>query len=303
MPESPTQLTNRLRRTIDDLPTQLQAAAKYIIDHPADFGIDPVRVTAQKIGVSSNVLVRLAQRLGFDGFDAFRQPFRHALATDREEQLGQDWLSSLRQEGQFATAQSQFARNELNVVTRSLRQIDPKKMQMATDIISNAKRCFVAATRASHALASYFCYAGRMAQPGMQLIPRQMGSAIDDLIEGDTQDCLFAITVQPYSADTIQAMRYARDMGMKIILLSDSDVIAPGVKPDVVLAVSTRSLHHFSSFSGAMAVLECLLGHLFDAGGDAARIRVEEYQKAREETGAYWRPSKPPRVRQKINPR
>lgn len=299
MQNKPAQLTEQLRADIESLPQQMQAAAKYIIDHPGDFGLDPVRVTAEKIGVSSNVLVRLACRLGFDSFEAFRKPFRQTLVTDREDRLGQDWLGRMRSGDDFSAAQAGFAQNELNVVTRSLRLADPALVKQVTDHMLSAKRCYITATRASYALAYYFHYAGRMAHPGFQLVPRHMGSAVDDLLEADAADCLFAITVHPYSSDTIQSMRFARKRGMRIVLLSDSEVIAPGVDPDVVLPVSTRTQHHFSSFSGAMAVLECLIGHLFAAGGSAARDRVERYQTAREDTGAYWRPAKPPRVRKK----
>ena len=63
------QLTNKLRQDIDTMPPSLQAAAKYILDFPGDFGLDPIRVTAANIGVSSNALVRLALRMGFDGFN------------------------------------------------------------------------------------------------------------------------------------------------------------------------------------------------------------------------------------------
>ncbi len=297
MQSTPPQLTDQLRSNIDALPQQMQAAAKYIIDHPGDFGLDPVRVSADKIGVSSNVIVRLAHRMGFDSFEAFRRPFRQTLVTDREDRLGQDWLDRMRSNDDFGAAQSGYARNELNVVNRSLRLADPNVMQQIVSSMLSANRCFITATRASYALAYYFHYAGRMAHPGFQLIPRHMGSAVDDLLEADTSDCLFAITVHPYSSDTIQSMRFARKCGMQIVLLSDSQVIAPGVEPDLVLPISTRTQHHFSSFSGAMAVLECLLSHLFAAGGSAARDRVERYQTAREDTGAYWRPAKAPRIR------
>ncbi len=297
MTETLSQLTSTLRKTIDQMPPQLQAAAKYVIDHPGDFGLDPIRTTAVKIGVSSNVLVRLAQRMGFDSFDAFRNPFRQALVTDGEDRLQQDWLTRLRSQGPFDAAQADFARNELNVVTRSLRLMDSAKVQAATDLILKAERCFITATRASYALAYYFHYAGRMAHPGLQLVPRHMGSATDDLLDAGTQDCLLAMTVRPYSSETIRTMRFASDRGVPIVLISDSDVIAPGLRPDISLQVSTRSMHHFSSFSGAMAVLECLLSHLFAEGGEDAMRRVEAYEKAREDTGAYWQAPKLPRIR------
>lgn len=299
MTDTLTQLADHLRQTIDELPPALQAAAKYILDHPGDFGLDPIRGTADKIGVSSNVLVRLAHHMGFDGFDAFRAPFRDALVTDKEEHLGQSWLADMRGGDALDHAQAKYAQNEQNVVMRSLRLMKPERVRQALNIITSSNRCFVTATRASFALSYYFSYAGRMAHPGIQLVPRHMGAATDDLLDADQDDCLIAITVRPYSADTIQSMRMARRRNLPIILVSDSEVIAPGIEPDVVFPVSTRSLHHFSSYSGAMAVLECLLGHLFNADGDAARDRVDNYQKAREDTGAYWQPSKPPRIRRK----
>ena len=297
MENTPNQITEHLRQDIERMPSALQAAAKYIIDHPGDFGLNPIRTTATTIGVSSNVLVRLAQRMGFDSFDAFRAPFRHALVTDREGELGQEWLTTMRTEDAFSNTQAKLAQNEQNIVARSLRLMRPEKTREAVRHITTSRRCFVTATRASYALAYYFSYTGRMAHPGIQLVPRHIGSAADDLLDADQNDCLVAITVHPYSADTIQSMRFAKQQGMRLILISDSDVIAPGVEPDIAFTVSTRTLYPFSCYTGAMAALECLLGHLFDAGGDAARQRIDAYQKAREDTGAYWQPSKPPRLR------
>ncbi|WP_170425321.1 MurR/RpiR family transcriptional regulator [Ruegeria arenilitoris] len=291
------QITEALRQQIDQLPPGLQAAAKYILDHPADFGLDPIRETAAKIGVSSNVLVRLAHRIGFDGFEAFRAPFRTALVTDSEDHMSQSWLSYMQDGDAFSAAQAQFAQNAQNVVMRSLRLMHPDKVRKAVEIMTQSDRCFVTATRASYALSYYFSYTGRMAHPGLRLVPRHMGAATDDLLDATPTDCLIAITVSPYSSDTIQSMRLARRKSMPIILIADSEVVAPGIEPDVVFPVSPRSLHHFSSYAGAMVVLECLLGHLFQAGGDAARERVDAYQKSREDTGAYWRPSQPPRIR------
>ncbi len=299
MQRSPNILIRRLRAEIETLPRQMQAAAKYIIDHPADFGLDPIRVTAAKTGVSSNVLVRLAHRFGFDGFEAFRHPFRQTLVTDGEDRFNQDWLSGAQGTDTFESAHAGFAQNEMNVVSRSLRLQESEATRRAIDLMNSSKRCFVNATRASYALAYYFYYVGRMANPGLRLIPRHMGSAIDDLFDAGADDCLFAITVHPYSSDTIKAIRYASDRGAHIVLLSDSNVVAPGLNPDVTLTISTRTHHHLTSFSGAMAVIECLLAHLFQAGGSEAQSRVEGYQKAREDSGAYWRASLPPRVRRK----
>ncbi|WP_424989972.1 MurR/RpiR family transcriptional regulator [Fluviibacterium sp. S390] len=289
-------LTRRLKAQIDDLPPRLKHVAKYIIDRPSDFALDPVRVTARKTGVSANSLVRLAEKMGFTGFDAFRTPFRQALASDPGTQSG-NWLERLEQDTQTSQAQAAMARNEIDIVTRSLRLLSQDRLNRTVTALTRARTAYVTATRGSYALAYYLHYVGRMALPGLELIPRHMGTATDELLDIGPEDCLLAITFSPYSTETIQSMRLARERGATLILLSDSEVIAPRIDPDIVLHVATRSAHGFDCYAGAMAVLDCLVGHLFETGGAAAQDRMTRYQALRDTTGAYWKPPRAPKLR------
>ncbi|OBY25324.1 MurR/RpiR family transcriptional regulator [Leisingera sp. JC1] len=292
-----TRLLTQLKSAIADLPPRLKVIAKYIIDNPGDFGMDPIRVSAEKIGVSPNSLVRMAQKMGFDGFEPFRDPFRHALVTEREDLMGVDWIAQLDNGDNLARTQAQLARNEVNIVSRSLRMMTQERIGDALRCLTEARNCYVTATRSSYAMAYYFHYVGRMALPGLQLIPRHMGSAVDELFGADERDCLVAITFAPYSAETIQSLRYARRKGTRLIVISDSEVIAPQIDPDVVFPVTTQSHHYFGCYGGAMAVLECLLGHLVALGGEEAQRRIADYEATREDTGAYYKAARIPRIR------
>ncbi len=297
-PKQTSRLISTLKAGIADMPPKLAAAAKYIIDNPGDFALDPVRVTAQKAGISANTLVRLSGFLGFDSFEALRSPFRAMLITGRELDLGEDWLTQMQAAGtSTASLQARAARNEINIVTRSLRLMTPDRTASIVKTLTGARKCYVTATRASYALAHYFHYVGRMALPTLDLVPRHMGSAIDDLIDLSDEDCLMAITFAPYSAGTIQALRMAAERRAKVVLISDSAVIAPGIHSDHLLAVSSNSIHAFGAYGGAMAVLECLLTHLIEAGGDAARDRIKAYEDLRQDSGAYWSGPRMPRTR------
>lgn len=295
-PKQTIRLIQHLKDQMDTLPPKLKAAAKYVIDHPGDFGLDTVRVSAGKTGISANGFVRLAQHLGYDTFEAFRAPFRAALTTTHEADLGQDWLDRMGAESPAGALQAAAARNQLNITSRSLRLMTADRTQAITDTLLSARRCIVTATRSSYALAYYFHYVGRMALPRLELVPRHMGAALDDLLEIGPQDCLIALTFAPYSASTIQALRLAGERGAKVILISDSEMIAPGIRTDHVLAVAANSLHPFGAIGGAMAVLECLLTHLIEAAGPDALRRIEAYDALRQDSGAYWSGPKLPRV-------
>ncbi|MFW8636978.1 MurR/RpiR family transcriptional regulator [Cribrihabitans pelagius] len=295
-PKQTARLIQHLKEQMEQLPPKLKTAAKYVIDNPGDFGLDTVRTSAQKTGISANGFVRLAQHLGYDTFEAFRAPFRAALTTQRDAELGQDWLDRMGSEGPAGALQAAAARNQLNITSRSLRLMTAARTEAIVAALTSARRCFVTATRSSYALAYYFHYVGRMALPALELVPRHMGAALDDLLDIGPEDCLIALTFAPYSAGTIQALRLASERGAKVILISDSEVIAPGIRCDHVLAVAANSLHPFGAVGGAMAVLECLLTHLIEAGGDEARRRIAAYDALRQDSGAYWSGPKLPRV-------
>ena len=66
-----------LKEKMPMLSPRLRIVAKYIVDHLSDFGLDSIRETARKSGVSTYSLVRAANSLGFESYDQLREPFRH----------------------------------------------------------------------------------------------------------------------------------------------------------------------------------------------------------------------------------
>lgn len=285
-------LKNRLLSNIREeavaFSPQLRHAAKYVADNPADFGLDSIRETARKAGVSTFTLVRLAKLLGFDRFDDFREPFRHALVSLTDQVDGRDWLDQWRRDIPGAAYQADAAANSLSVVQRSLQRQTPEKLQEAVRMMLQARTVYLTAMRASYGLAYHFHYVARMALASMELVPRHMSTAIDELKDAGERDVLMAITFTPYSHETIEAAAFAKSKGAKLIMVTDSEIMAPGLEADLTLLVSTLSTHHFACNSGAMALMEILLAMIFTEGGEAVRARIADYEDLRREHSAYW---------------
>ncbi|RME15027.1 MAG: SIS domain-containing protein, partial [Alphaproteobacteria bacterium] len=101
-------------------------------------------------------------------------------------------------------------------------------------------------------------------------------------------DVLIAVSIMPYSRETIEACHFARERGMKVVMISDSDVISPRFHPDHLLRADVLSTHHFGSFSGMTALVEVLLALMMARGGEAARARIRAYEAVRLANNAYW---------------
>lgn len=279
---------SKLKAEIPALSPQLRAAAKYVIDHQGPFGIDSIRATARNAGVSTYSLIRLAERLGFSGFEDLRAPFRHALASTTALSSVPGWIEDLRATSDAGQVQADVTLNTLSVVQNSLERQSPEVMERAVTLLLGARTVYLTAMRSSWGLAYHFHYVGRMALTTLELIPHHMNSAIDDLNASGPEDVLIAITVSPYSRETIEACEFAQSRGMKLILVTDSEVMAANFAPEVTLVASTISTHHFGSFSGVMAVLETLLAILVKLGGPEAAKRIASYEALRKERNVYW---------------
>ncbi len=270
-PTLKSKVISMLKEALPELSPRLRIVAKYIVDNSSDFGLDPIRETARKANVSTYTLVRMAEKLGFDGYDELREPFRHALVSTATVSEQPDWVATMQEQGVFGQRQAEAAVNTMAIVQRSFERQTPSQMERVVTMLLEANSIYLTAVRASYSLAYYLHYVGRMALPSLQLVPRHMNSAIDELNNAAPGDVMIAITFSPYSRETIEACKFALGRGVKLIVLSDSDVVSTEFSADETLVASTVSTHHFACFSGAMAMIESLLALLVERAGPQRR--------------------------------
>src|SRR3984885_11709602 len=78
-------LTERIIRTFDDMPEQLQAGARYVLGRPREVALLSVREQARQSGVQPATMTRVAKRLGMDGYEGVRELYAAAV---RDGDLG-----------------------------------------------------------------------------------------------------------------------------------------------------------------------------------------------------------------------
>src|SRR5215470_15834162 len=74
-------LTDRLVASFDAMPGQLRAAARYVLERPRDVALLSMREQARQAGVQPATMTRLAQRLGFDGYESIRGLYADAIRS------------------------------------------------------------------------------------------------------------------------------------------------------------------------------------------------------------------------------
>lgn len=131
-----------------------------------------------------------------------------------------------------------------------------------------------------------------MALPSLQLIPRHMNNPIDELHLAAPGDVMIAITFTPYSRETIEACAFAKRKGLRLVIISDSEIVSPDFSAEETLIASVLSTYHFGCYAGAMALIETLIALLVERGGEAAQTRISSYENLRKDSQAYWEQTK-----------
>jgi DNA-binding MurR/RpiR family transcriptional regulator len=214
-----------IKEAFDKLPPQLQSAARYVLDHPQDVALLSMREQARRAGVRPWTMMRLAQRLGFDGYESFRALFADTL---RQGGLGfagkaREQLARQTEVGGRALAAEMIASLSARIaVLGEAASLDA--LVAAAERMHGARRVYGLGLRSSYSVAVHLAYVMSFLGEKAVLLDAAAGTGADALRHATPDDVLFAVAVAPYTKMTIELARHAVAKSVPIIALTDSVV-------------------------------------------------------------------------------
>lgn len=272
--------TASLSARFDDLPVRLRTAARWMLDHPADVALLTSREQAKRTGLSPATFTRLAQRLGFAGYDDLRAIHAAALRRRPEGFSGRatELLERHGEEGDRALAEDMCAALADHVDT--LRQPDASlRLTRAASRLSAAQRIYCFGLRSAFPAAYMLDFICALIGARSILADGAGGRGIDCLRGIGDGDVLFAVSVAPYTRLTLQGARYASEQGATIVALTDSAHSPLAAMADEVVLVRTECPSFFHTMTPAFAAIECLAALMTAQGGKPALNAIAASEK------------------------
>lgn len=282
-------LITELQSALASLSPRIRVAARYLLDHPSEIALTSMRQLAQSAHVPPNTLVRLAQALGFEGFEEFRQPFREAMRRGGESIPDRARsLQDLSRAGSHGALFRDLAETSLSNVESVFATTSPADLKRAARMIIKARTAYVLGMGSCYASMHGFFYVGRMAIPNLVFTPEQSSLPLDDLMRLERSDLLFAATYRPYRRDTVEAARRAKARGAKLVSLTDSRASPIAADADLLLLAPTSTPQFFPSMLAMVALLESLLAFIVAETDTEAVANIETVHRSRMAAGVYW---------------
>ncbi len=286
---TPAQLLQQIAQRMDEFPPELRKAATYLLENRNAIGVGSIHAIAQAADVKANTLVRLSRQLGFDGYEAFRSPFRENILQGKDNFPDRArWLQSLAKGGETARIYSEMAATMLGNIERTYSGARPADIKRAADAIVRSRRTYVLGVGISHSVATNFAYLANMALDKVQALPSAGGVPLDGLVRADSKDVLLAMTFKPYRREVVEAVDVALEQGLTVIAISDSAAAPIVRRAQHAFVVPTDTPQFFPSIVAAAAFMETLMAFVI-ADADPQAIRnIEQFHERRHGMGIYW---------------
>ena len=280
-PIDPNDVIEELRRRYDRLTHSQKRIAEYIVEHSEAVAFSTVDQMAAQLDVNPSTIVRFAYRLGLNGFPDLQERMRQLVrgqlsragAMTREVAAHLDGTS-------FGASLS----HDLTNLQRTIAALNADDLHKAVAMLMAARRVYIAAGFASHALAYYFGHIFNRIRGDVVVLGADQSFSLTPLSEIASEDCLVAFTFPRYAAVTYRVASWAKESGAKVIAITDSPISAVGQVADIVLLAAASGNGIDNSLVAPMAVANALFDGATAVAGADALERIER----REELMHQW---------------
>jgi DNA-binding MurR/RpiR family transcriptional regulator len=265
--------------------SELLVVRKLLANYPAA-GLTTVSKLAQLAAVSDPTVLRLATRLGFQGFSGLQQ----ALLAEVEAHMRSPL--TLAPATQSSGRQSQIKPNIYkSFFDQTLIQFETVKKETATAdyeraaaLMSNQKKQVVfLGGRFSRFLAGLMQRCLHHLRDGSSLLENTMADSLDQLAYIGKRHVLVVFDYRRYQVDVISFAGQAKRRGCKIVLFTDRWKSPISEYADVTLVAPTETASPFDTLSTPLAQVEAVIAGVASHLGEDWRERVAQLEQVRNE--------------------
>ncbi len=252
-------ISDRISKALEEMPAQLQAAGRYVLENPRDVALLSMREQARRAGLQPATMTRLAKRLGLAGYEAMRG--HHAEAI-RQGGLGfsgraTEQVATQKLKGDRALAAEMAASLAAQIAALAEPDMLDRLTAMA-GCLHGARRIYCMGLRSCHAIAWHVNYMLSLFSDRTVLLDNIASVGLDPIRHATPKDVLFVASVKPYTRVTIEAARYAAERQVPVLALTDSKASPLFQLALHSLPVPTSSPSFFHTMTPAFALGEML---------------------------------------------
>jgi DNA-binding MurR/RpiR family transcriptional regulator len=275
------ELASLIASHAEQLTAAERRAADVVLTRPELVAFGTVAELAAHARTSGATVVRLAAKLGYDGFSALQDQVQKDLGRrlrPAAERIRQPALDDV---------VGRTTNVELDNVQATLERVDAEAFTGAATALSDVRhRVFVLSGEASRGIGVLLVHELSMLRDGVVELVGSEVAVLRQLALAESGDTCIVLDHRRYERWVVGAVRHAADRGLRIIALSDSALSPLAQVADVSFVVSATGAGPFDSHVGALALVNALITAVADGRKAHATDRLDKLEGAWSAAGA-----------------
>ncbi len=231
--------------------------ADYIKEHYDKAAFMTAAKLGKKTQVSESTVVRFATQIGFEGYSELQKSLQDVVRR-RLTSLQRLEVAGDRLDGKDVI--ENVLGSDINMIKSTMDLISHKDFNGSVEAIKSAGRIYILGVRSSAPLASFLAFYFNMVFENVTLVDKSGGSEIfESLYRINEDDVCIAISFPRYSKQTVNALRFVKNRGAKIVALTDNDLSPAAQFADYKLFARSDMASFVDSLVAPLSVINALI--------------------------------------------
>lgn len=268
------QLLDEIAERRDHLSKGQKRIADYILNAYEQAAFMTASKLGDTVGVSESTVVRFATVLGRDGYPALQSELqeliRNKLTTVQRVQMA----ASMQREDVIRTVMQK----DMGDIRNTLDTVDYEQFSAAIDALLGARRIYVLGLRSAMPMAQFLSYYLDYICDGVMFINGAVQDLRERMVRLNEADVLIGISFPRYSARTVDAMRYAKSRGARVVALTDRCDSPAGKEADICLCAKSDMASFADSFVAPLSLMNAIIVALGLSRKDEAEKHLQQLE-------------------------
>lgn len=282
-------IEDRIAAHYSRLSGRLRNAADYVLANPVDVATRSLRSVAEESKLAPATFTRLAQALGFPGYEDLREMARRAVG---ERYSGFSERAQALQEGLASGSEPPFLNQQCSAVIENLsstaRDLDPERIERLVDALGDARTVYAAGGLSSRGLIHHMVYLAGFFSDRWRMIGQYGQSGAAALAGAGPGDVLIILTLRPFASGSIRLACTAQALGIEVAVITDTHACPALPHASHHFVVPTESPQFFSSNAAIVVLFETIMGMLVARMGTSAQERIAAVTNLNHDLEEYW---------------
>ncbi len=269
-------------------PAERQLTSVLLHDYPLG-GLQSITKIAEAAGVSTPTVIRLARKLGFDGFPELQNAMRDEASEQFKTPIRKRsaWVDTTPGSAAFKA----FAEAVFDNLSRTIERLEPDTLNaIAERLADRRRRLFLSGGRITRSNADYFFNHLQIIRPGVTLLAASPNVWPQYILDMDKTSVLILFDIRRYESDLERLAQLAKDRDAEIVLFTDQWGSPISRLADHVVNAMIEVPSNWDSTLAINLVIEALIAEVQSRVSDTARGRIEALEEMFRTTRIFRKP-------------